>query len=61
MVPPGRDDLNPDANAVQSLVAQHRCGTWQVALFHNTPAQYHGRPELADQHTDELRRVLHPA
>lgn len=59
MVPPGQAELNSAANAVQSLVAQNRSGTWRVVLFHNTPAQYHGRPDLVEQHTDELSRVLH--
>ncbi|WP_077062773.1 SgcJ/EcaC family oxidoreductase [Streptomyces sp. MP131-18] len=58
MVPPGGTDLNPAANAVQSLVAEHRSGAWRVVLFHNTPAQHHGHPERVEQHTDELRRVL---
>lgn len=58
MVPPGRTVLDPAANSVQSLVAQNRSGTWQVVLFHHTPARYHGRPELVRQHTDELRRLL---
>ena len=58
MVPPGRTELNPAANAVQSLVAQNLSGTWQVVLFQNTPAQYHGRPDLAEQHTAELGRIL---
>lgn len=55
MVPPGQDDVNPAVNAVQSLLAVEREGTWRVALFQNTPAQYHGRPDLADEHTAELR------
>jgi uncharacterized protein (TIGR02246 family) len=59
MVPPGRTVLDPAANSVQSLVAQHRSGTWRIALFHSTPARYHGRPELVRQHADELRRLLH--
>jgi uncharacterized protein (TIGR02246 family) len=58
MVPPGRTELNPAANAVQSLVADNRSGAWRVMLFQNTPAQYHGRPELLEQHTDELSRIL---
>ncbi|MEU8349483.1 SgcJ/EcaC family oxidoreductase [Streptomyces sp. NPDC048845] len=58
MVPPGGSEPNPVANAVQSLVAESRNGVWRVVLFHNTPAQYHGRPELVEQHTDELREVL---
>lgn len=58
MVPPGKDDLNPAANAVQALVAHLRSGTWRVVLFQNTPAQYHDRPEATEQHTKEIREVL---
>jgi uncharacterized protein (TIGR02246 family) len=58
MVPPDGDDLNPEVNAVQSLVATRDDGEWRVVLFQNTPAAFHGRPELAEQLTDELRGVL---
>ncbi|MFD0855625.1 SgcJ/EcaC family oxidoreductase [Actinomadura adrarensis] len=58
MVPPGQDDVNPAANAVQSLLVQRESGAWRIVLFQNTPAQYHGRPELTDQHTAELRQTL---
>jgi uncharacterized protein (TIGR02246 family) len=58
MVPPGQTDLNPAANAVQSLVAVQQDGTWRIALFHNTPAQYHGRPDLADEHTAQMRDAV---
>jgi uncharacterized protein (TIGR02246 family) len=57
MVPPGGSDLNPALNAVQSLVAVKHGGTWRIALFQNTPAQFHGRPELAHHLTEELRQV----
>lgn len=58
MVPPGRDELNPAANAVQSLVARRQAGEWRIVLFQNTPAQYHGRPDLADRHTGELSELV---
>src|SRR5689334_22546557 len=58
MVPPGQSDLNPALNAVHSLVAAKRDGAWRIALFQNTPAQFHGRPDLAQQLTDELRQLL---
>ncbi len=58
MVPRGQQDLNPAANAVQSLVATRRDGEWRIALFHNTPAQFHGRPEMAEALTQELRQLL---
>jgi uncharacterized protein (TIGR02246 family) len=57
MVPPGGDAVNPDANALQSLVATRNGGEWRIALFQNTPAQYHGRPEAVEEHTAEIERV----
>ena len=58
MVPPGKSDINPAVNAIQTLVAVRREGEWRIALFQNTPAQFHGRPELAQQLTEELRALL---
>ncbi len=58
MVPPGQSDLNPAVNTIQTLVAAKRDGRWSIALFQNTPAQFHGRPELVQQMTEELRQLL---
>jgi uncharacterized protein (TIGR02246 family) len=58
MVPPGQSDLKPDVNAIQSLVAAKHHGQWLIALFQNTPARFDGRPELAQQLTNELRQLL---
>jgi uncharacterized protein (TIGR02246 family) len=58
MVPPGKDDLDPELNAVQSMVAARKGEKWEIALFQNTPAAFHGRPELSKQLTEELRAVL---
>lgn len=58
LVPRGQADLNPATNAIQSLVAVRHDGAWRIALFQNTPAQFHGRPELAEQLTAELRELL---
>jgi uncharacterized protein (TIGR02246 family) len=57
MVPPGGEQVNPDLNAVQSLVAERRNGGWSIVLFQNTPAQYHGRPEVAERHTAEIEEM----
>jgi uncharacterized protein (TIGR02246 family) len=57
MVPPGDDAVNPGANALQSLVAARAGEEWRIALFQNTPAQYHGRPEAVEEHTAEIERV----
>ena len=58
MVPLGHSDINPALNAVQSLVATKEQDRWRIALFQNTPAAFHGRPELSDQLNEELRRAL---
>ena len=58
MVPPGQSDLNPAVNTIQTLVAAKRDGVWRIVLFQNTPAQFHGRPELVWQLTEELRQLL---
>jgi uncharacterized protein (TIGR02246 family) len=58
MIPPGKSDINPAVNAIQTLVAVWRDGRWRGALLQSTPAQFHGRPEIAEQLTDELRKLL---
>ncbi len=44
MVPPGQSDVNPAVNVIQATVTAGRDGRWRIALFQNTPAQFHGRP-----------------
>lgn len=58
MIPPGKTDIEPAANAHQTLVVVKKDNDWQVELFQNTPAQFHGRPELVEQMTDELRQLI---
>lgn len=58
MVPPGQADINPAVNTIQSLIATQRDGVWRIVLYQNTPAQFHGRPELVAQLTEELRTRL---
>lgn len=58
MVPPGRVDIEPSLNAVQTLVGVHSDGRWRVALFQNTPAAFHGRPQEVEALTAELAEVL---
>jgi uncharacterized protein (TIGR02246 family) len=58
MVPPGQSDLNPAVNSIQTLTATKQGDQWGIALLQNTPAQFHGRPELVQQLTDELRQLL---
>ena len=58
VVPAGADDIKPELNAMQSLVAEVRDGAWRVVLYQNTPAAFHGRPEEVDALTEELRAAL---
>jgi uncharacterized protein (TIGR02246 family) len=58
MHPAGSSEIKPDVNAIQSLVAIKKNGSWRIALFHNTPAQFHGRPELKEGLTKELQELL---
>lgn len=58
MVPPNKTDINPEVNAVQTMVAARRGNDWHVALFQNTPAAFHGRPDDAKSLTEELRDAL---
>jgi len=57
LIPPGKDDIDPGLNAVQLLVAVRKGGAWKIALFQNTPAQFHMRPEQSKALTEELRAL----
>ena len=58
MVPPGKHEINSAANSIQTVVATQQDSQWRIALFHNTPAQFHGRPELSKALTEELQQLL---
>jgi uncharacterized protein (TIGR02246 family) len=58
MVPPGQKSIKPDVNAIQCMIARHTNGQWQIELFQNTPAQFHGRPEVAQRLTEELQQEI---
>jgi uncharacterized protein (TIGR02246 family) len=58
MIPPGHRDLNPAVNAVQSLLVVGQQDRPRIALLQNTPAAYHGRPQLVEQHTQELVGIV---
>ncbi|MEH7502170.1 SgcJ/EcaC family oxidoreductase [Neobacillus drentensis] len=58
MVPTGQSDINPNVNTHHTLVVVKSEGNWRIHLFQNTPAQFHGRPEVVQQMTEELRELL---
>lgn len=57
LVPPGQTAINPETNSHQTVVAERQDAQWQVVLFQNTPAQFHGRPELVERMTRELQVI----
>ena len=57
MVPPGGDTVIAKVNAQQSVVFVGDDASLKVALFQNTPAAYHERPDLAEAMTEELTAV----
>ncbi|GAA1533526.1 SgcJ/EcaC family oxidoreductase [Brevibacterium picturae] len=58
MVPPGTSQINPDANARQSLVARRSNGAWHVELFQNTPTALHWDESEHDRISEELNTAL---
>lgn len=59
MIPHGETDIKPEITAIQSLVAiKTKNDDWKIALFQNTPAQFHEKPELAAALSAELRKLL---
>lgn len=58
MVAEGHTDISPAVNALQTLVVTTEKDEPRVALFQNTPAAFHGRPELSDQLSNDLRAAL---
>ncbi len=58
MVPPGQSDIDPSFNVIHTLLVASHEDQWRVVLYQNTPAQFHGRPELTQQLTEELRQLL---
>ncbi len=60
VVPAGERDIKPELNSVQSLVATRRHGRWEVDLYHNTPAAWHGQEAAGAALTEELRGQLPP-
>lgn len=43
------------------MIAARDDDEWRIVLFQNTPAQFHGRPDLVTQLTAELREMAERA
>ena len=59
-VPAGEEEIKPELNAVQTLIAVRRKGDWRIGMFQNTPAKFDGRPQDAKKLTEELRAAHRP-
>ena len=58
MVPAGEKQTSEALNTIQTMVAQrYHDGLWRIALFQNTPAAFHGHPELRARMSEELREI----
>jgi uncharacterized protein (TIGR02246 family) len=57
MIPADGSAVDRDKNAHQTVLAVKDGPQWRIVLLQNTPAQYHGRPELVDELTAELQQV----
>ena len=58
MVPPGKSKINSKVNVIQTLTAEKLSDQFRIALFQNTPAAFHERPDLNMQLTDELQKAF---
>jgi uncharacterized protein (TIGR02246 family) len=57
-IAPGENDIDPAGNSVNvAVIAAQPDGQWRIESLQSTPAAFHGRPELAQELTDELRAV----
>ncbi|AKB77144.1 hypothetical protein MSHOH_0661 [Methanosarcina horonobensis HB-1 = JCM 15518] len=57
-VMPGQQDLEPERNSVQTLVAAKHNGQRFLVAFQKTLAQFIGRPEMGQELMEELRKKL---
>ena len=60
MWPRGASALEPNLNAIQTMVLSLCDGAYRIEMFQNTPAAFHGRPEESEQLSAELREIGKP-
>jgi uncharacterized protein (TIGR02246 family) len=58
MVPLGKSEINRATNAVQTVIAVKHGDHWQIAVFQNTPAAWHGRDDDVAVLTSELQAAF---
>jgi uncharacterized protein (TIGR02246 family) len=57
MLKPKQKEPSSDTTAIQSLIAVKESDLYRIALYQNTPAAFHGRPQLVQEMTDDLRKI----
>jgi uncharacterized protein (TIGR02246 family) len=55
MVPRGGSQVNPNVNAIQTVIFQKEDQDWKIISLQNTPAAFHGRPNEVFEMTQELQ------
>lgn len=55
VIPHGQETVKPEVNFLQTMTAVREGGQWRAALLQATPAQFHGRPEMSEKLTAELK------
>lgn len=58
MVPPGEKHLDRSVNALHTVLIRHGSDNPSIILFQNTPAHYHGRQDLSDDHVQVLKEQI---
>lgn len=56
MVPRGQSTRKADVNTIQVLTAVRQSDEWKIATLQNTPAAFHGRPQMVTEFTAALQR-----
>lgn len=56
MIPRNENKINAKTNAIQTMIAVKQEDHFRIAMFQNTPAAFHGRPEDAEKLTAELQK-----
>ncbi|MEQ8155759.1 MAG: SgcJ/EcaC family oxidoreductase [Clostridiaceae bacterium] len=50
-----KEDIDPSLNIVQTVIVKKKNNSWLIEQLQNTPAVFHGHPELSAKLTEEIR------
>jgi len=57
MVTPGKADINPKVNAIQTMIAKKEHNRFRIAVFQNTPLALHENPKLKEEISGKLQET----